>query len=344
MKNLIKSYKNNIVSENEKMCLYFSLGGCKYGVNLQQVVEIMKLPMLEYPQKLANNVIGLLNYNNFTINVFDLRFYLNIKVTTYSPSNQILIVKTDESIFGLLVDKVEDIISIEESKLEYFSSTGELKIIEFLYKNESETISIIDLAQFENAMKEGFSSVDVDIPSLFPQDEASREKLLSRNQAMVEKNKMNFVANWFSQDKFISFAMGSGIYCITLEYVKELLKDVQITPIPCDKKYILGVITLRGDFITIVDLKNILDLAEPIATETIATKNNIIVVETADFKIGFYVDEIFRIVEIPENIINENAQGSKEKYVSSEVVLNDKIYTILNMPTILMDEKFYIEE
>ena len=75
---------NNILLEQKKNThLYFRIGQNKYAINTMNVLEIMKLPALDYPQKLPKNIIGLLKYNNFVINVVDIRFYLNIEV---SPS------------------------------------------------------------------------------------------------------------------------------------------------------------------------------------------------------------------------------------------------------------------
>ena len=255
MKNLAKLYNNNILETNENSYLYFNLGGSKYAINIQQIVEIMKLPLLDYPQKLANNIVGLLNYNNFTINILDLRFYLNVKVTPYSISNQLLIVKTDEAIFGLIIDKVEDILSLDESKIEYFQFSNEENIIEFLYKQGDETISIINLEALENIIKNGVESSEVDIPALFPHDDDSRYKFMQRNLALVEKSQLNLITNIFSKDKFISFALNENTYCINLKYVKEFLKNSSVTPIPCNLNYIEGVITLKGDFVTIINLK-----------------------------------------------------------------------------------------
>jgi len=207
-------YKHNITEGNENSYLFFNLGNNKYAIDTLQVVDIMKLPHLDYPQKLANNVIGLLNYNSFTINILDLRFYLDIKVTPYSVNNQLLIVKTDESIFGLIIDKAEDIMSLERSKIEPFDFHGKDKVIEFLYKKETESISIINLNTLESIVKDGNLSVDVDIPSLFPTDDDARYKFMQRSLALQDKANFNLVTNVFAQDKFISFSLYENIYCI----------------------------------------------------------------------------------------------------------------------------------
>lgn len=344
-KNLKTLYSNsNVVENNENSYLYFNIGDSKYAVNVSNVVEIMKLPMLEYPQKLANNVVGLLNYNNFTINILDLRFYLNIKVLPYSLANQLLIVKTDEAIFGIIIDKVEDIITLDQSQVEYFQFADEKKIIEFLYKLGGETVSVVNLAVVEDILKYGIEQTDIDIAALLPRDDDSRYKLMQRNQALTEKFQSSLITNVFAQDKFISFSLNANYYCINLRYVQEFIKHATVTSIPCDLDYVEGVITLRGDFVTIIDVKKFLSISNGSEHCETARNSNIIIIQASDFKIGFLVDEIYSIIDIPEDSINENPHHYLDKYILSEIVLEDTLYTILDIKNILADERFYIEE
>lgn len=343
MKNLAKLYNTNLIEDSENIYLSFDIGYSKYAINIAHVVEIMKLPLLDYPQKLANNVVGLLNYNNFTISVLDLRFYLNIKVTPYSVSNQLLIVKTDETMFGLIIDKVDDIVSFDQTKLEYFPSSSQEHIIEFLYKNENESVSVVNLSAVENMLKTGSIPTDIDIPSLFPQDDDSRYKFNQRNLALARKFELDLAVNIFSQDKFITFALDKSVYCINLEYIREFLKNFPMTKIPCSYDYIAGIISLRGDFVSIINLKKFFGLADVTSDdENRETKNNIIILETSDFKIGLLVDEIFGIVEIPEDVVIENSHNQNNKYILSEVFQEDNLYAILNIKNILSDERFFV--
>lgn len=341
MNNLQKFQNNEIVDKNEIQYLYFSLGGKKYAVEVSRVVEIIKLPYLEYPQKLKNNAVGLLNYNNFTLNVFDVRFYINIQVTPYSLSSQLLVVSTDESMFGLIIDKVENIILIKPANINYTSQANKEKIIDFSYKNKNEIISILNLNTLENILKKGVKDENINIPSLFPNDDDSRYKLMQRSMELTEKLKYESAKIIFSQNEFISFLLGQNIYCINLEYVKEFLKDFLITSVPCTPEYIAGIITLRGDFITVVDIKNFLGIAYQ---KKVQEKNGMIIVEAADFKIGLLTGEIFNIINIPEELIIQNSYNRMNKYILSEVVMEDKLYKILNMKNILSDERFFIEE
>jgi len=145
MNNLDKFYNNDVVTDNENLYLSFTVGESKYAISTKQVVEIIKLPLLDYPQRLPNNTVGLLNYNNFTINILDIRFYLEIKITPYTHSHQVLLVKTDEAMFGLLINKVDDIFPLEQSQIEHFPFSGERKLIEYLYNQDNDNNSIFNL-------------------------------------------------------------------------------------------------------------------------------------------------------------------------------------------------------
>ena len=104
---------NNYIEQKKNTHLYFQIGDNKYAINSDNILEIMKLPALDYPQKLPNNIVGLLKYNNFVINVVDIRFYLNIDVTPYNTHNELLIVRTDEVIYGIITDKVIGILPFD---------------------------------------------------------------------------------------------------------------------------------------------------------------------------------------------------------------------------------------
>ena len=341
MKHLTQLYSNDLAGEVENLYLYFTVGESKYAINANMVVEIMKLPQLEYPQKLPNNIVGLLKYNNFTINVLDIRFYLDIKVTPYTAANQVLIVKTDEAIFALLINKVGDILSLEPSKIEHFPFSAQDQLIDYLYHlDDNGAVSMLNLYNLENLLKKGVASLDVDIPSLFPADDESRYKLMSRSQAIEEKTRQELAKNIFSKDKFISFSLNYSTYCIGLDFVREFLKISVITSIPCAPDYIAGLITLRGDFIAVVDIKKFLNFS----SDTLSDKSRVIIVEAPDFKVGFLVDEIFSIIELPVELIEKHSRSQLSKDILCEVVFEEKLYTILDMNSILADEKLYIDD
>jgi purine-binding chemotaxis protein CheW len=140
--------------------------------------------------------------------------------------------------------------------------------------------------------------------------------------------------------------LSSGIFCFNLKEIKEVLKNVKITNVPCTPDYIKGLISLRGNFITIVDLKEFLDISSEKDSKInkSKTENKVIIVEKDDVQIGFLVDQILDIIDIPEELILKNPAHKLNKYVKSEVVMDDKLYTIFDSAQIFSDEKLYINE
>ena len=253
---------NNYLEQKKNTHLYFQIGENKYAINTSNVLEIMKLPALDYPQKLPNNIVGLLKYNNFVINVVDIRFYLNIEVQPYSSHSELLIVKTDEVIFGIITDKIIGILPFDTALVDPIPFVDSKMIIESLYKYNNETIFIVNIYALETLLKQqGTSSTEIDILSLFPQDEISKNLMTKRTNAIVEKSNLRLASGELhAKNKYISFNLNNDFYCIALDFVKEVLKDTTITNVPGTPSFVEGIMNLRGDYITVINLKQFLVL------------------------------------------------------------------------------------
>ena len=329
---------NNYIEQKKNTHLYFKLGENQYAVDSNNVLEIMKLPALDYPQKLPNNIIGLLKYNNFVINVIDIRFYLNIEVSPYGINSELLIVKTDETIFGIVTDKVIGVLPFDSSMVDTIPFVDNKTIIDSLYKLNQETIFIINIYAIEKLLKEhNYSSTDLDIQSLFPKDLPSRELLSRRTLEIAKKARMKIASGELhAKNKYISFILNSDTYCIPLEYVAEVLKDTLITHIPGTPDCIEGIMNLRGDYITVVNLKKFFGFPSAEDNE----KKPVIIINSADFKLAFLIDKINELFDFQQDDIIETGDG----YFSSEFINNGVLYTILNVDKITSDKKIVVTD
>lgn len=329
---------NNYLEQKKNTHLYFEIGKNKYAINTANVLEIMKLPALDYPQKLPNNIIGLLKYNNFVINVVDIRFYLNIEVTPYNSHNELLIVKTDEVIFGIVTDKIVGILPFDTALVDQIPFVDSNMIIESLYKYNNETIFIVNLYVLENMLKKHeISEQSIDIQSLFPQDEESKALMTKRTKAIVEKSALRLASGELhAKNKYISFNLNNDFYCIALDYVKEVLKDTSITKVPGVPDFIEGIMNLRGDYITVINLKKFLGLQQ----EVISEKRPVIIIKCNELKLALLIDKINELFEYQEL---ENS-GMSESYYANEFIYNKILYTVLNIDKISSDKKIIITD
>ena len=328
---------NNLIEQKKNTHLYFQVGDSKYAVNSENVLEIMKLPALDYPQKLPNNIVGLLKYNNFVINVVDVRFYLNIDVKPYTPQNELLIVKTDELIFGIITDKVIGILPFDSALVDAIPYADATTVVESLYTINQETIFIINIYSVETLLKQHKDWKDVDIPSLFPQDEASKALMAKRTHAIVDKSNMRLASGELHvKNKYISFNLNNDSYCIALDYVKEVLKDASITNVPGIPNFIEGIMNLRGDYITVINLRNFLDLDSTVNYE----KKPVIIVKYNELKLAFLIDKINELFEFQDDGVDNSGDG----YFSKEFIYNETLYIILNVEKIMEDKRIVITD
>ena len=82
------------------------------------------------------------------------------------------------------------------------------------------------------------------------------------------------------------FEIGGQIYAIEVEYVREIVRIVEITPLPNAPSLIEGVIDLRGTVIPVMDLARVLNRGEGSA----GMHARIIVLEIDGLALGVWVD------------------------------------------------------
>ena len=138
--------------------------------------------------------------------------------------------------------------------------------------------------------------------------------------------------------QFVSFYLNETLYSIDIKNIKEITTSANMIPIPCTPDYISGLITVRGDFITVLNLKSFLN----VNPSTYKNKSKVIIINSDVFKIGFMVDDIHDISGIYENDATKNI--SNNSYIKYEIVHKNDITLILDINKILEDKKLHIEE
>lgn len=329
---------NNYIEQKKNTHLYFQVGDNQYAISSDNVLEIMKLPALDYPQKLPNNIIGLLKYNNFVINIVDVRFYLNINVTPYSTNSDLIIVKTDEVIFGIITDKIIGIMPFDTSLVDQIPFVDSNMIVESIYKLNEETVFIVNIYALENLLKKHDNKFkDFDVTELLPKDEESKKLMAKRSKEIVEKSALRLAAGGLqAKNKYISINLNNDFYCISLDYIKEVLKDTYITKVPGTPDFIEGIMNLRGDYITVINLKKFLGLPD----EQVNDKNPVVIIKCNELKLALLIDKINELFEFQELELDENS----ESYYSAEFLNGDVLYSVLNIEKISSDKRIVITD
>ena len=160
------------------------------------------------------------------------------------------------------------------------------------------------------------------------QETINRMELL---QQLKESESPERTESYF-QVVVISF--DNDLYGIKILSVREILKVPKITWLPCTPEYIVGVISVRGDVQSVVNLKNFLHLGSSPITE----RSRIILVESGELVAGLLVDEMVDIIDVPEGAIlplGESGLDTTHSYVEGKLSWDDRMITLLNIAEIV---------
>jgi purine-binding chemotaxis protein CheW len=132
--------------------------------------------------------------------------------------------------------------------------------------------------------------------------------------------------------EMLSFLLGSEEYVVPVEQVREILTPKEITPVPHTAVYLLGVCSLRGTVMPVIDLNRRLGLAASERDE----KSRIIVVSLGqDDQVGLFVDRVRGVVRLLPSAIRPAPdtveQGAGAEFLKGIARKDDRLYILLDV-------------
>ena len=132
----------------------FYCGDSLFGLDIGYVQEINRTSGLTGVPLAANCVRGVMNLRGEVVSMLDLRTLLGLPSNRNSVANRNLILKCDGDIFGVCVDGVADILTIESDAVTAPPSNlsiSESKLIKGVYQTDTVLIMLIDPREILNA-------------------------------------------------------------------------------------------------------------------------------------------------------------------------------------------------
>lgn len=341
--------ENNVIpqfNENEnRRFLFFEINNTKYAIDSSYVVELMHLPKFETPGKMSKYIAGVMPYDPVSINIIDLRSILNIKIEKYNINDSLIIIKTSENIFGIIVNKIIDIMTLDESKIQLLPFDTENKLIEFLYYYEKSNVSIISPTVIDEIVKNAKNEKsDYNYANLFSSDKYSQEILNKRQHNIYAKSKKIF-ETVIEKENFLQFQAHNLNLALNIKYVKEIVKlsqnkSIEIPQVP---KYINTIVSVRGDYINALNLPIFLNNTS--SNESSFDYKNFIILDLKHLKIGLLANEIYNIRSLkPEEFILNTESKLHTGYILGDIFNDNKLFSILNIERVINDEKLYITQ
>jgi purine-binding chemotaxis protein CheW len=138
----------------------------------------------------------------------------------------------------------------------------------------------------------------------------------------------------------VEFLLASEHYGIELTYIREIHSLSEFTPLPGTPAFVLGLTNVRGQILSVIDIKKLFDLPEKGLTDL----NKVIVVRTHQMELGILADAVLGVRAIAPNEFQTSLPtltGIRAEYLKG--ITKDPL-VVLDMGKILSDEKIVVND
>lgn len=139
-------------------------------------------------------------------------------------------------------------------------------------------------------------------------------------------------------DKVLCFNLGQEEFAVPLLNIKEVIAQPDVTPLPQSPNYLLGIINLRGQIISIIDLRTKFNI-KPMPNNEAA----VMILDMNGQFLGVVVDKVNSVQSIKENEIAEKPSVDNSKnhdYIEGVFKKEEKLIFLLDISKSLsLDDK-----
>jgi purine-binding chemotaxis protein CheW len=135
-------------------------------------------------------------------------------------------------------------------------------------------------------------------------------------------------------EQFCTFYLDGALYGLNVEQVQEIVRHQEMTPVPLANAVVAGLINLRGQIVSALDLRVRLGLP-PRTDGTTATN---VLIRHEDESVSLLVDEIGDVVEVPQESFEDapdSVVGEARALAKGVYKLPDKLLHVLDLPAVL---------
>ncbi|MFB0912056.1 MAG: chemotaxis protein CheW, partial [Glaciecola sp.] len=121
--------------------------------------------------------------------------------------------------------------------------------------------------------------------------------------------------------QWVTYRLDEETYGINVMQVQEVLRYTEIAPVPGAPDYVLGIINLRGNVVTVIDTRSRFGLPSAQTTDN----SRIVIIESEEQVVGILVDSVAEVVYLRSSEIDSAPNvGTEESTKFIQGVSNQK--------------------
>jgi purine-binding chemotaxis protein CheW len=363
---------------SSKSYLIFNLHDVKYGIEATLIKEIFLLPELIAIPETPIDIVGILNWREKIIPVMHLDLRLGNPLQECKLSDSILVIECQELQIGLIINSVIEVAKIALNSIENKINHRQEKNInpvfiegvtqldkEIIILLNSETLIrqpdavgdlIVNRENFEpnnNKLSEEISAdidrkknlqISRDFYSVCCPNATLKERKIFRQRAeKIKQKNAGATEDLIQKIPLAVIGINGEYFGINLESVREFIDIRSFTCIPCCPKHIVGNINLRGEIVTLIDIRSALSLAGSPAK----ISEKAVIINCNDMTAGLTVDEVFDVIYLhPRDVrkLPTSANYLGNEYLQGIVPYSGKMMSVIDLPMLFNKGELVVNE
>lgn len=341
--------------------LIFSLNNSLYGVEALAVHEIFSLPELTPITEAPKDIVGVVNLRGEILPVLDLYLRFGYRSPDYKLTDSVIVLSWQEFRCGIIVNQVREVQNISAKEI----TTGVFQIRDstslshpFVAGVARSSAGIVMLLNYENLIRyaepvealilEELTDIHEAEPAVLTEHRFFCPNATAEERVIFQERTQNLIkvsqTEEFSGLKPVAVIGLNGEYFgLDLTAVREFTDIRQVTPIPCTPPHIVGNMNLRGEILTLVDIRAAMSLS----IDGTAEVSKAMVVHVNDLVAGVMVDEVFDVMYLhPSEMMPVPAavHSSNDEFLRGTAVYREKMMGILDLPKIIAQAGLVVDE
>jgi purine-binding chemotaxis protein CheW len=350
---------------NSQNYLTFNLRELQYGIEASLVKEIFLLPELIPIAEAPIDIVGILNLREKIVPILHLDLRLGNPMQECKISDSVIVIEWEGLQLGIIVNDVKDIQSLQWSNIEMGMNYGRLSYINPVFiagiaKVDSHEIVLLNSEALvrqpdavealvaQTTIEEEDSRKTIRVISNFydlccPNATPEERAIFRRRTDNLRTANLEHFSDTSEQIPVAVVGLGSEYFGIDLNAVREFINVRHYTPIPCCPKHIVGNMNLRGEILTLVDIRSALNL-NAIAVNR---RSQAVVIDVDDIVAGLPVDEVLDVMYLPPDSITPvpiAVDSGSDEYLHGMAPYSEKTIGIIDLPKLLAKGGLIVNE
>ncbi|MGL4761218.1 MAG: chemotaxis protein CheW [Sarcina sp.] len=130
--------------------------------------------------------------------------------------------------------------------------------------------------------------------------------------------------------QIVIFSLGDEEFAVETLKVQNISNNMLVTKVPKSDVHIRGLINLRGNIISLIDINLLLR-----TNNQFNENGNIIIIDVEEEEIAISVDKVREVLDIDEKMIQRLDTEDIREYVKGIINLNGSIITLIDLNMLL---------